>query len=129
VCVDDWKTGKKATYLQHNIQFTAYTYATLQPEFWLGYPIFGTEGFGEERGWELFDRLQDVPRHGFWINVMGGPDWNDAGLREERDYKRFRHSVDHYVRARQNNIFPLNVDGSVCQFCPFRDDCPEGIDA
>ena len=129
VCVDDWKTGKKPVYLKHNIQFTAYAYATTQPEFWRGNPEHLTEGFGAERGLELFERLMNAPRHGWWINVMGGPDWLDAGLRIERDYRRFMHAVDHYVRARVFGIFPLNIDGSVCEFCPFRDTCPEGIDS
>lgn len=125
--VDDWKSGKKALYLKNNVQFSAYCYATLWPEFWVGNPEFLTEGFGEERGHQLMLRLLDAPRHGWWINVMGGPDWSDAGLRVERDYQRFVHSVSTYVRAVQNDIFPLNIDGMNCQFCPFRDTCPEGL--
>jgi hypothetical protein len=128
VCIDDWKTGKKPTFLKHNIQFTAYGYAATRPEFWLGSPEHLTEGFGEVRGRELFDRLVGAPIHGWWINVMGGPDWIDAGLRGPRDFKRFFHAVDQYVRAREAEIFPLNIDGQVCEYCPFRDDCPEGID-
>lgn len=127
VCIDDWKSGKKATYLQHNIQFTAYAYATTQLLFWTGWPEYMTEGFGDVRGHELYARLDRHPRRGWWIEVAGSPKWSDAGLRTDRDYRRLFHSVDHYVRARQNNIFPLNIDGSTCMFCPFRDDCPEGI--
>lgn len=128
VCVDDWKTGKKPRYLKHNIQFSAYSYATTQQEFWTGwFDDALPDGFGEERGYALWKRLADAPRHGWWINVMGGPDWLDAGLREERDYARFKHSVDQYVRARRHQIFPLNIDGEICQFCPFRDTCPEEI--
>lgn len=128
VCVDDWKTGKKPSFLQHQLQFTAYCFATTQPEFWVGSAEHLTEGFGPERGAQLHNRLRETPRHGWWIDVSAGPTWSDAGLRAERDYKRFRHAVDTYVRARQHHIFPLNIDGSVCEFCPFRDDCPEGID-
>jgi hypothetical protein len=119
VCVDDWKTGKKQTYLPHNIQFSAYAYATTQQEFWTGWedPAL-PDGFGEDRGYELYKRLVDAPRHGWWINVMGGPDWLDAGVRTERDYRRFQHSVDQYVRARQAGIFQLNVDGSTCAVLP-----------
>ena len=128
VCVDDWKTGKKPSYLKHNIQFTAYGYATTRPEFWCGNSEHLTEGFGLVRGTELYERLHDAPRHGWWINVMGGPDWIDAGLRTRRDFDRFFHAVNQYVLARQHNIFPLNIDGQICEYCPFRDDCPEGID-
>ena len=127
VCVDDWKTGKKPTYLKHNIQFTAYAYATTQPEFWDGNEAHMTDGFGLDRGLDLRVRLANAPRKGWWINVMGGPDWIDAGVRTQRDYTRFFHQVDQYVRARKAGIFQLNIEGQVCQFCPFRDDCPEGI--
>lgn len=129
VCIDDWKTGKKASYLRHNIQFTGYGYATTQRAFWVGSPEHYTEGFGEARGEELMRRLQDAPRHGWWIDIKQGISWTDAGLREQRDYQRFFRSVDVYVRARQNDIFQLNIDGTTCQFCTFRDDCPEGISA
>ena len=127
VCIDDWKTGKKQTYLKHNIQFTAYSYASTCDEFWLGNPDHLTEGFGSTRGAELVARLALAPRKGWWINVMGGPDWLDAGVRGERDYARFFHAVDQYAKARKHEIFPLSIKGDVCQFCPFRDDCPEGI--
>jgi hypothetical protein len=40
---DDLKTGKKYTYLRHNIQGTTYAYASTQPEFWLGWPEYHTE--------------------------------------------------------------------------------------
>lgn len=128
VCVDDWKTGKKATYLKHNIQGTGYSYATTRLEFWTGSERFLTEGFGPERGTELFDRTQQMPRKFYWINVLGGPDWTSGGVRSERDYARFRHAVQQYAEAVQHHIFPLNIDGEICQFCPFQDDCPEGLD-
>ena len=127
VCVDDWKTGKKPTWLKHNLQFTAYGYATTQAEFWTGNPDHHTDGFGTGRGQGLFDRFATAPRKGWWINVMGGPDWIDAGLRGPRDYLRFAHCADQYAKARKHQIFALNVEGEVCQYCPFRDDCPEGI--
>lgn len=130
VCVDDWKTGKKPSYLPHNIQFTAYCYATTQRQFWYGNPEFMTEGFGDARGDQLYRRAKHAPRHGWWIDLSGAyPRWTDAGLRHARDYRRFFHQVDQYARAVRNNIFPLNIDGSTCQFCPFRDNCPEGISA
>ena len=133
VCIDDWKTGKKPVYLKHNVQFSAYGYASTRQEFWTGHDNADAlglpDGFGEERGYELYRRLENAPRHGWWINVMGGPDWIDAGVRNQaRDYRRLLHSVDQYVRARKARIFQLNIDGSTCEFCPFRDTCPEGID-
>jgi hypothetical protein len=126
VCVDDWKTGKKPSYLKHNLQFSAYAYATTLPDFWVGSAEHMTEGFGLARGAELDARFKKAPRKGWWINVMGGPDWIDAGVRTEWDYKRFAHAAQQYANARKAQIFPLNVDGEVCQYCPFRDNCPEG---
>jgi hypothetical protein len=127
LCVDDWKSGRKKVYLKHALQFTGYAHATTETEFWTGNPTYLTEGFGEERGRRLMERLASAPRHGWWIGVKDGVSWSDAGVREPRDYRRFLHAVDQYVRAVQNNIFPLNLDGENCQFCPFRDDCPEGL--
>ncbi len=128
VCVDDWKSGKKQAYLRHNVQGTAYAYATMCHEFWTGSERFLTEGFGVERGKQLFDRHRQLPRKFYWINVAGGPDWATGGVRTERDYARFRHAVQQYVAARQHHIFPLNISGDTCQYCPFVDDCPEGLD-
>lgn len=122
LCIDDWKTGRKPAYLKHNVQFTAYAYATTCAEFWLGNGD-RTEGFGA-RGADLFKRFGQMGRRGFWINVMGGPDWVDAGERTEREYARFYRAVDHYVAARRAGIFPLNIDGEVCQYCPFEATCP-----
>lgn len=126
LCIDDWKTGKKPNYLRHNIQFGAYCFATTQRTFWQGNPAYYTEGFGSERGAELYTRfgLHATPRHGWWINVMGGPHWIDAGLRTDLDYRRFFHAVNQYAKARQHGIFPLSIEGDVCRFCSFNTDCP-----
>lgn len=129
VCLDDWKTGKKPSYLNFHIQFTGYAYASTHFSFWQGRSEYLTDGFGETRGRELVERVAGAPRHGWWINVNGGPNWIDAGLRTERDYTRLKHAVEVYARARKHNVFQLNTEGEICQYCPFRDDCPEGIDA
>lgn len=127
VCVDDWKSGKKKSYLKHNVQHIAYSYATTRPEFWLGNPKHHTEGFGEH-GPALMEQYARYPRRGFWIDCSGTtPKWNDCGEKTRRDYDRFFHAVDTYVRARENNIFMLNIAGEVCEYCPFRETCPEGI--
>jgi hypothetical protein len=127
LCIDDWKSGRKKTYLKHNLQHVAYSWATTRPEFWLGNPEQYTEGFGEQ-GQALFDRFAGVPRQGFWIDVSGTtPKWNDCGVKERRDYARFLYAFDHYTRARRAEIFPLALEGEVCEYCPFRDTCPEGL--
>lgn len=127
LCVDDWKAGKKKTYLQHNVQHIGYSWATTQREFWVGNPEMHTDGFGA-RGEELFAQLAHLPRRGYWIDVSETtPVWNDCAAKTERDYRRFLLAVDQYVRMREAEIFPLAVTGDVCQFCTFRDVCPEEL--
>lgn len=127
--IDDWKSGRKKSYLRNAIQWTGYAWASTSPLFWTGNPAYYTEGFGTERGTELFERLAKAERHGWWIDVSGTtPKWNDCGPRVERDFIRFFRVIENYVAARRHNIFPLAYEGEVCQFCTFRDTCPEGID-
>lgn len=128
LCIDDWKSGKKKTYLQHNVQHIGYAWATTRPEFWVGSAEHHTEGFGPVQGAQLYDQLANVPRRGYWIDVSDTtPKWNDCATKTERDYRRFLLAADQYIRMREAQIFPLAVTGDVCQFCPFRDDCPEEI--
>lgn len=127
VCCDDWKSGKKKSYLQHNLQHVAYSYATTRPEFWLGNPEYVTDGFGAQ-GRELMEAYAKLPRQGYWIDCSStSPKWNDCGVKSERDYQRFFLAVDHYARMVESEIFPLNIAGEVCEYCTFRDDCPEGL--
>jgi hypothetical protein len=129
LCIDDWKSGRKKTYLQHNVQHIAYAYATTRPEFWIGSPAHHTEGFGV-RGPELAERFAAMTRRGYWIDCSGTtPKWNDCGIKTERDYARFFHAAAMYTRAREAGIFQLAITGDVCQFCPFRDECPEELTA
>jgi hypothetical protein len=128
LCVDDWKSGAQPNYLPFNIQFTAYAYATTKREFWVGNPEYSTEGFGEQRGDALWKRFAKAPRRGYWINIAGTtPKWVNAGERVHRDYLRFLHAVETYAAAVKGGIFPLNIDGSTCAFCPFQSTCPEGL--
>lgn len=130
LCVDDWKTGKKKAFLKHNVQHIAYSYATTRPEFWLGDPAFLTEGFGQERGTELMERFASIPRRGWWIDLSGHtPKWEDCGEKGDLQFQRFFRAVENYAAMRDNNIFPLAIEGEVCQYCPFVNDCPEGINS
>lgn len=128
LCVDDWKTGRKKSYLRHNVQHIAYAYATTRPEFWIGNPEYLTDGFGQARGTELYERFATAPRRGYWIDCSGHtPKWLDCGVKEDRDYNRFFRAVTNYARMREQEIFPLAIEGEFCEYCPFRDDCPEGM--
>lgn len=58
----DYKTNSRAPFLpalKVNVQFTAYHYASMQPEFWMGDGT--TDNPGMPDGPNLWDKLQEVP--------------------------------------------------------------------
>lgn len=120
VCVDDFKTGKEQRYLRHNLQFTAYCYATTQLDFWTGGAM--EDGFGLKRGTELFERFANAGRRGTWINMRLFK-FQDAGWRGPIDYQRFALACDQLALAIQSNIYPLTLNGESCTFCSHRDTC------
>ena len=120
LCIDDYKTGKEYKYLRHNLQFTAYCYASTQPEFWTGWR--GEEGFGVERGERLYARFADAKRRGTWINMKTFVR-QDAGFRGEIDYSRFALAVSQITESIKADIFPLTISGEACTYCDFRKVC------
>lgn len=119
LCVDDFKTGKEYVGLRHNIQFTAYCYASTKREFWVG--ARGEDGFGE-RGEQMFQRFDGKGRRGTWINLKTIK-FQDAGWRGPIDYSRFALAVTQMHASRQADIYPLSINGSVCKYCDFRSVC------
>lgn len=120
LCVDDYKTGKTQHYLQHNLQFTAYLYATTKQEFWVGWR--GEDGFGAERGQELFERFTDTPRRAFWWNFKELK-VQDAGFRNDVHYARFRLALNQLAASVEADIYPLTISGEACTYCEYRDVC------
>lgn len=120
LCVDDYKTGKTQYRLQHNLQFTAYLYATTKREFWVGWR--GEDGFGEQRGQELYERFVDTPRRAFWVNLKELK-VQDAGFRNDVHYARFRLALNQVAASVQADIFPLTISGDACTYCEYRDVC------
>jgi len=118
--VDDYKTGAEYTYLRQNLQFSAYCYASTTREFWVG--AHGEDGFGEERGQELFERFAGKSRRGTWIN-MRKIKLQDAGWRGPIDYQRFALAAQQIYLSMREDIYPLTLSGEVCTFCSFRADC------
>ena len=118
--IDDHKTGKQHAYLRHNIQGTAYAYASTLPEFWTGWQH--TDGFSYDRGIELFKEYEDIPRKFTWINLTTLR-WVDGGYRGPKDYQRLTVAVQRMADSIQADIFPLNIHGEICQFCPQRNNC------
>lgn len=142
--VEDFKTGKQSMYLRQNIQGTAYSYATTQPEFWTSdiYPSFeaetlsGMEQYFAKMGYRAHDgtktwwwngpmrkEITEVAARRFrWVN-MQTIKYADAGWRGPDDYDRLRFAVDAYVQAQEAEIFSPVLDGGVCQYCPFQNTC------
>lgn len=129
--VDDGKTGKKPTYLRYAFQWTYYSYATLQPEFWDAWEPDQLKLITAplaERGLALYARqpgaedLPIIPRRGRWYAWKDNYKVHDCGWRTEVDYKRMKVALAEYVRSNTANIFPLTISGDSCMFCEFGHD-------
>jgi CRISPR/Cas system-associated exonuclease Cas4 (RecB family) len=118
--IPDYKTSaRKPTrnYLNHDLQFTAYAYATTQPEFWEGI----------EDGMKLFEHFKDTPRAGEMV-FLRTPERIFAGERNEVHYNRLRHAVNAIADSIDCGIFVPTITGESCQFCDFREPCGiEGV--
>lgn len=112
--VVDFKTGSYVPQkLRHNIQFTAYCYATHRPEFWEQVP-----GYEGGVGYEYF---QNYWRGGWWYHARNGKMFN-AGKRGELDFKRLRLAVEAMAEADEKGVYPLDVSGENCGWCPYAED-------
>jgi hypothetical protein len=113
--ISDYKTNKKTPtydYLAEDLQFSAYGYASLQPEFWT--PEIG--------GLEAYERFKDLPRYGEWVQLTG-PKRMDAGIRETRHYNRVIMAVNAYAESLAMRIFVPTISGESCRYCEFRKQC------
>ncbi len=115
----DLKTGKDYPYLRQNLQFTSYLMATTRKEFWVGWR--GEDGFGD-RGEKLHERFKGVARRGEWI-ALKTHKVMDAGWRGPDDYTRFAVAVEQMVASMKAEIYPLNMTGATCSYCPQRNIC------
>jgi hypothetical protein len=111
--VADFKTAKRPTYdyLQDDLQFTMYCYASTFPEFWEGLPPGS------------FERYQNHPRYGEWLQVRGKVERLPAGVRNETHYRQLTYAIDAIARSIEANIFVPNISGTTCKFCSFRTQC------
>lgn len=135
--IDDFKSGKKPTYLRYKTQWTVYAYASLQPAFWDAWtpemiePIVAPL---HKRKLRLFDgdvcascgpaghdpaTFVVIPRRGRWIAVKDAFGVHDTGWRLPNDYARLEVALREYVKAWQNDVHPLTMGGDPCLYCPF----------
>jgi hypothetical protein len=112
--------GTRKGDLRWNAQFTLYSWATTQAEFWM-------DAWGEDEGTELYERFRLLARRGTWISLKNGVDRQDAGWRGPQDYARGWAAVRGYVKAVKADIYPLSLTGDVCFFCPWREGVCGGV--
>lgn len=115
VLISDYKTAAKVPtyeYLEDDLQFAAYGYASTQPEFWTPIP----------NGEALFRQLKDAPRWGEWVHLKT-PRRMDAGIREQRHFNRLRMAVDAFAASVDLRIFVPNISGESCKYCAHRKRC------
>ena len=125
--ISDYKTNAKVPtygYLEEDLQFTAYAYASLQKEFWE--PMFPGD---PAQGIALWERYADLERHGEWVALQDSRRM-DAGIRSERHYNRLIMAVNALAESVAMRIFVPNISGETCRFCEFRAQCglPELIE-
>lgn len=115
VLLSDYKTNSKVPtrdYLAHDIQFSAYAYASTRPEFWVNVPD----------GEAIFRAYESARRFGEWVHLKG-PRRIDAGVREQYHYNRLLYAVDNIEASIDCGIFVPNISGETCEYCPFRRTC------
>jgi RecB family exonuclease len=115
VLISDYKTNSKTpTYewLEDNLQFTAYAYATTRPEFWAGLP----------NGAAIEQQVATLPRWGEWVSLKG-PKRLDAGERSQVQYNRLTMAVNALAESVAMRIFVPNISGENCRYCEFRANC------
>lgn len=120
VGVDDVKTAKDYPYLRQNLQLSAYCYATIRKEFWTGWE--GEDGFGPDRGMDLFTSFIGRPRRATWISLKSLK-FMDAGWRGYDDYTRFALAAEQVIASIKADIYPLSISGENCNYCAVRDSC------
>lgn len=116
VSIEDFKTGKQPVFLRYHTQWTVYSYASLQPEFWREFPD------GEQR----CQSYGNWARRGWWIDMRENKR-KDCGWRAQADYDRLFVALAEYVRAVDADIYPLTMTGETCLHCDFRNGICGGV--
>lgn len=123
--IEDAKTGKKPSFLRFATQWTVYSYATTQPEFWYGFESSGFDVIYKGLEKKKLDFAHNpeghelLARRGRWLSFRDGFAIHDAGWRTEADYRRLRVHLGQYIKANRLDVFPLTVEGQVCTYCQF----------
>jgi hypothetical protein len=123
--IEDFKTGQKPTHLRHALQFTVYSWASLDRQFWTAWEPEDVEALQRplrDKGFALFHDgtgLPVIPRRSRWIALRDSFGIHDAGWRTEADFARMTDAVRAYIAAVSADAYPLRVSGETCTHCPF----------
>jgi len=123
VKISDYKTNKKTPtygYLEEDLQFSAYGYATTLLTFWE--QLCAANGWPPEQAVVLFEKYKDLPRRGEWV-ALTEPKRMDAGERTERHYNRLVMAINALGLSVAMRIFVPNISGESCLYCDFREHC------
>lgn len=121
--ISDYKTNAKVPtyeYLEEDLQFSAYSYASLQVEFWIQLAL--SQGLTEAEGRAMHAKYLDYPRYGEWVALQTSRRM-DAGIRTERHYQRLIYAVNALADSVAMRIFVPNISGESCRYCEFRQQC------
>lgn len=99
-------------YLRQDLQFSAYTYATTQAEFWTGV----------DNGAHYFEQAKGLEREAEWVQLTG-PQRRHAGERTDQDFGRLAYACDAMASSVAMGIFVPTISGESCTFCDFRKHC------
>lgn len=120
----DFKTASRKPFgddLKLDIQFTVYWYASLQPEFWMGFDNDKYQGMDD--GEALYEEFLNSPRKVIWHHLWDNKEMN-AGPRDDEDFMRLYRCVDAVADAIQKDVYVPNISGSTCIWCDYTDVCP-----
>lgn len=126
--VCDYKTASRRPNMAElalNIQFTVYTWAVQQREFWVGArlpdgcpdPDFPPVDNGE---W-AYEMYKDMPRRAIWIHLWEHKEI-DAGPREDSDFLRMYRVCQEIEKADAAQIHVPRI-GDACLLCDFTNEC------
>lgn len=117
----DYKTNKRKPAIMNlrwNVQFTVYSFAALQPEFWKG----TSESPGIKNGEDYWRMTQTIPVRPIWYQLELAQTI-DAGIRNDEDFLRLHRVCDEMRKAMELDVYMPNISGESCTYCPYKTPC------
>lgn len=127
--IDDLKTGAKPNMdtLHLDLQFTTYSWAAQQKEFWVGMesddPDWPDKYPGLPNGEELFEEFKKAKHIARWVDLKKMV-FTNVGERTEFDYARLYRMCDMIARAVETETYVPSISADACLWCEYHDLCP-----